>query len=102
EAGATRPARSLSAAPPPADARVGGVQAADDLAQGAGLRRHFRRAAGVGAQDRGNAARDAHQTAAPSNPAAWKAATVGLIAAGTDTAGATASRVFRPSPELMI
>src|SRR5712691_1810568 len=81
---------------PAGQARVGGVQAVDDLAEGPLCRGHLRRAAGVGPQDGGDANLHCHDIAS------WNASRVGLIGAGTSTAAMTASRVFSPSPELMI
>src|SRR5215472_8754191 len=82
---------------PPAEARVVRVQPGDDVAQRSGLGADLCGPAGVAAQDGGNADRDAH-----SRPALLNASRVGRIGAGARAMPATASSVFRPSPELMM
>src|SRR5260370_12857511 len=71
-------------------------QAGDDLAQRPFRGGHLRRAAGIGPQDGGDANLHGH------GRTSWNASRVGLIGSGTPTASMTGSRVFSPSPELMI
>src|SRR5579875_879988 len=84
---------------PAAEARVGGIEGGDDLAQRAVRRGHLGRAAGVGAQDGGNADEHGHGIASPKRSV--NASSVGLMGAGTSVAAVITSSVFSPSPELM-
>src|SRR6266568_4380834 len=70
---------------PAAQARVGGVQAGDDLAQRPFRGGHLRRAAGIGPQDGGDANLHGH------GRTSWNASRVGLIGSGTPTASITGS-----------